>query len=79
MNILACVAGLISFIPGGIGSFDLIAIVGLKEMGYSANSALSITILFRLYYFIVPWIIGVILWLGRGLLRSNKGNNHARG
>lgn len=79
VNILACVAGLISFIPGGIGSFDLIAIVGLKEMGYSANSALSITILFRLYYFIIPWIIGVILWVGRGLLRSNKGNNHVRG
>lgn len=79
VNILACVAALISFIPGGVGSFDLIAIVGLKEMGYSANSALSITILFRLYYFIIPWIIGVILWLCRGLLRADKGHNHIRG
>jgi uncharacterized membrane protein YbhN (UPF0104 family) len=79
VNILACIAALISFIPGGIGSFDLIAIVGLKGLGYSANSALSITLLFRLYYFIIPWIIGVILWIGRGLIRRNKGNNHVRG
>ncbi len=78
VNILACIAALISFIPGGVGSFDLVAILGLKTLGFSLNSALSITLLFRLYYFIIPWIIGVILWVGRVVLRANKLGNHIR-
>lgn len=58
---LAVVAGIISLTPGGIGAFDLLALVGLKSIGFSANDALSVMILFRILYYIIPWFVGALL------------------
>lgn len=63
IDILASVAGLISFIPSGIGSYDIIALMGLEVLGFSGNVGLSIILLFRVFYFIIPWIIGGILMI----------------
>lgn len=61
IDVIASVAGLISFIPSGIGSYDVVALMGLAILGYSPNIALSIILLFRVFYFIIPWAIGGIL------------------
>lgn len=63
VDIIGSVAGLISFIPSGVGSYDIIALMALQNLGFTANTGLSIILLFRIYYFIIPWIIGGILWI----------------
>lgn len=63
VDVMASVAGLISFIPNGIGSYDIVALMGLQMAGYTGNIGLSIILLFRIFYYIIPWIIGGVLWI----------------
>ena len=49
-------------IPGGIGSFDLIVITGLTSMGVSNALAVSLLLLFRLTYYIIPFLLGVVFF-----------------
>lgn len=60
---LAAIAGIISFLPGGIGSFDLIALVGLQLFKVPSPDALTILILFRLFYYLMPALLGIIVLL----------------
>ncbi|WP_281281397.1 bifunctional lysylphosphatidylglycerol flippase/synthetase MprF [Pseudalkalibacillus caeni] len=59
--IAAAVAGAISLIPGGVGSFDLIMLIGFQLYGISSENALLVLIFYRLFYYIIPWIIGLVL------------------
>lgn len=59
--VVAAIAGIISMAPGGIGAFDLIALLGLHTLGVDPSRALTILLLFRIFYFVVPWLIGLVL------------------
>ena len=59
---LAVIIGIFSMIPGGIGSFDLIVITGLTSMGVSNALAVSLLLLFRLTYYIIPFLLGVVFF-----------------
>ncbi|WP_020431908.1 lysylphosphatidylglycerol synthase domain-containing protein [Paenibacillus riograndensis] len=39
---VAAVAGLVSLAPGGIGGFDLIALLGLQALGYPPEKSVQI-------------------------------------
>ena len=54
---LAVIIGIFSMIPGGIGSFDLIVITGLTSMGVSNALAVSLLLLFRLTYYVIPFLL----------------------
>lgn len=60
---LASIAGIISMLPGGVGSFDLVAIVGLQRYGLPTENILAALILFRVFYYFIPLVIGLILTL----------------
>lgn len=64
--------GLISFIPGGIGSFDLSVFLILSDLGYGNNNILLSLILFRTSFYLIPWIIGVILYIKEQLVENEK-------
>lgn len=69
---IASIAGIISMLPGGVGSFDLIVLLGLQYYGLSAENILASLILFRIFYYILPLLMGVILTL---IVQSqNKGS-----
>lgn len=57
------VIGIISMIPGGLGSFDVMMMLGLIRLGISQEIAFIWLLLFRLSYYLVPLLIGVIGWL----------------
>ncbi|WP_340399401.1 bifunctional lysylphosphatidylglycerol flippase/synthetase MprF [Paenibacillus sp. FSL H8-0079] len=59
--VVAAIAGIISMAPGGIGAFDLIALLGLQTLGVEPSRALMILLLFRMFYFVIPWLIGLVL------------------
>ncbi|HTG69743.1 MAG TPA: lysylphosphatidylglycerol synthase domain-containing protein, partial [Candidatus Udaeobacter sp.] len=58
---IAAIAGIISMAPGGIGGFDLTAILGLQLLGFSPDKCAVVLVLFRLLYYIVPWLIGLMM------------------
>ncbi|GIO32986.1 MULTISPECIES: bifunctional lysylphosphatidylglycerol flippase/synthetase MprF [Paenibacillus] len=61
MYSVAAIAGILSMAPGGIGAFDLTVLLGLEQMGFPSGRAMAVLVLFRLFYYIVPWLIGLIL------------------
>ena len=62
----AATLGMVSLIPGGIGVFDASLLVMLTSTGARPESAAAGLLVFRLVYYLVPWLIG--LYLGCGLL-----------
>ncbi|MGL4449696.1 MAG: bifunctional lysylphosphatidylglycerol flippase/synthetase MprF [Sarcina sp.] len=60
--ITSAVIGMVSMIPGGVGTFDLAFITGLEALGIPIAQALIVTLLYRISYYIVPLVIGVILY-----------------
>jgi uncharacterized membrane protein YbhN (UPF0104 family) len=68
---VSAIAGIMSFIPGGMGSYDLICILGLQTMGAPCESAAAILITFRICYYIVPWLIGVILGISEIITKEH--------
>ncbi|WP_214840876.1 bifunctional lysylphosphatidylglycerol flippase/synthetase MprF [Exiguobacterium sp. s122] len=59
--IVATTIGVLSLVPGGIGSFDLLYLVGMTQLGINQEIVLSSLIVYRFVYFIVPFMIGLFL------------------
>lgn len=59
MFVVASVAGVVSMIPGGLGSFDVFMIIGLGFMGVSRADATGWLLLYRLFYYLLPFGLGV--------------------
>lgn len=55
--------GVVSMIPGGVGSFDLMAIIGLTYYGADHSTAITVLLLFRLFYYVVPLLVSGVLLL----------------
>lgn len=69
---IAAVVGIISFMPGGIGSFDIIAFVGLCNFNVEPSSALAILILFRLFLFITPSLQSIVFIIVNLVMDNNE-------
>ncbi|WP_251131378.1 lysylphosphatidylglycerol synthase domain-containing protein [Exiguobacterium sp. s5] len=59
--IVATIVGVVSLVPGGVGSFDLLYLVGMTQLGIDQEIVLSSLIVYRFVYFIVPFMIGLFL------------------
>ena len=59
--VIAALSGLVSFIPGGFGAFDLVVLLGLKSLDVSEEKILLALLLYRFAYYFVPVIIALIL------------------
>lgn len=61
--IASAVIGILSMIPGGVGTFDLTFITGLEGLGVPVTQSLIIILLYRISYYIVPAVIGILLYM----------------
>ncbi|AGN35368.1 putative phosphatidylglycerol lysyltransferase MprF [Bacillus paralicheniformis ATCC 9945a] len=57
---IASVAGMISLVPGGFGSFDLLFLVGMSKLGVDQEITLTAIVLYRLAYSFIPFVFGLI-------------------
>ncbi len=64
--VLAATLGIFSMIPGGLGVFDGVLLLCLRAGTAGNNKLLVGIILFRLVYYMIPWLIGA--YLGAGIL-----------
>ena len=60
--------GIVSMVPGGLGTFDLTFIYGFKALGVPIEQTFLVIILYRISYFILPAAIGVILYIPLSLV-----------
>ncbi|MHC5229112.1 bifunctional lysylphosphatidylglycerol flippase/synthetase MprF [Enterococcus sp. LJL99] len=70
--IAASVIGIASMIPGEIGSFDVMMIIGLSSLGLSREIVVAWILLYRLFYYIIPFMIGVIFFVKNLSTRLNE-------
>lgn len=59
--IVAAISGLISFIPGGFGAFDLLILLGFKYFGLPEEKIVLALLLYRVAYYFIPLFISLIL------------------
>lgn len=67
--IIASIVGLLTMIPGGLGTFDTLVLIGLKNLGFSGEVIGATIVIYRLSYYIVPFIIGCIMFITEGIDR----------
>ena len=68
--------GMVSLMPGGLGSFDLMTLVALGNLGIGYENALAWLLLYRLFYYVVPFFIGLYFFIkhfGRSFNEENDG------
>lgn len=60
--IAASVIGIISMIPGEIGSFDVMMIFGLSALGIPKETVVIWILLYRIFYYFIPFFIGLVFF-----------------
>lgn len=62
--IVAMIIAMASFLPGGFGSFELMCVLILRHFGHDTTGLAASILIYRMLYYIVPWVLGMlgILW-----------------
>ncbi|WP_416353127.1 bifunctional lysylphosphatidylglycerol flippase/synthetase MprF [Agrilactobacillus fermenti] len=69
---IANVVGVVSMIPGAVGTFDVFMILGLRAVGIDPGVAVVWLLFYRIFYYIVPFIIGLVFFVQDAGGRINK-------
>jgi len=77
LYVIGITVGIISFLPSGIGTFDLTVLAGLKQLGASSENALAALLIYRLFYYILPWAFSTLVFITRIVPNKKKGKNDA--
>ncbi|QEA00495.1 bifunctional lysylphosphatidylglycerol flippase/synthetase MprF [Lysinibacillus fusiformis] len=70
--LIASSAGIVSMIPGGVGSFDLVFLWGTQSIGIADEKVLFLLILYRVGYFVLPFLVSVFLFIKEYWMRWNE-------
>ncbi len=60
---VGCAVGIISLIPGALGSFDFVVLTGLSAHGLPKETVLAWLLLYRLAYYVLPFFVGIIFFI----------------
>ncbi|MBC1419311.1 bifunctional lysylphosphatidylglycerol flippase/synthetase MprF [Listeria fleischmannii] len=69
--VIASVIGIISMVPGGVGTFDLVMLYGLGQLGVSEELALVWLLFYRIFYYIIPFVAGLFFFVQKAGKRFN--------
>jgi phosphatidylglycerol lysyltransferase len=61
--IVAACAGIISMIPGGLGSFDLVFIWGMQELFIPEEKVLVLLLFYRIGYYFLPFLLSLVFFV----------------
>ncbi|WP_286228865.1 bifunctional lysylphosphatidylglycerol flippase/synthetase MprF [Neobacillus mesonae] len=73
--IVSACAGIISMIPGGLGSFDLVFIWGMQDIHVPEEKVLVLLLLYRLGYYFIPFIVSLVFFVKLYWEKWNKSWN----
>ncbi|MCQ5068899.1 lysylphosphatidylglycerol synthase domain-containing protein, partial [Faecalibacillus intestinalis] len=72
MYVVAQLLGVISMLPGAIGSFDVIMLMELSMLGVDRSTALVWLVFFRVFYYLVPLAFGALLFIYHFCQKINR-------
>ncbi|WP_078380232.1 putative bifunctional lysylphosphatidylglycerol flippase/synthetase [Sutcliffiella halmapala] len=58
---MAAIAGVLSTVPGGVGAFDFVIVVGLSSYAVSEEKAIALLFIYRLVYYAVPFLLSNVI------------------
>ncbi|MEH7121438.1 bifunctional lysylphosphatidylglycerol flippase/synthetase MprF [Neobacillus vireti] len=61
--IVAACAGIISMIPGGLGSFDLIFLWGMQDLHIPEEKVLVLLLFYRIGYYFIPFLLSLVFFV----------------
>ena len=70
--VISACAGIMSLIPGGIGSFDLVFLIGMETKGFPTELSLLIIMFYRLSYYLFPVLLSTPFLLHQLLWRKHR-------
>jgi phosphatidylglycerol lysyltransferase len=70
--VVAACAGIISMIPGGLGSFDLVFIWGMQYLKVEEEKVLVLLLLYRIGYYFLPFLVSTVVFIKRYWVKWNK-------
>ncbi|MGX7111942.1 lysylphosphatidylglycerol synthase domain-containing protein [Gemella cuniculi] len=65
--IIASIIGLLTMVPGGLGTFDTLVLIGLKNLGINPEIIGATIIIYRLAYYVIPFSIGCLMFVSEGI------------
>lgn len=74
--IVAACAGIISMIPGGLGSFDLVFIWGMQDLHVPEEKVLVLLLFYRIGYYFIPFIISLVFFIKMYWVKWNHSWNY---
>lgn len=57
---VSAIAGLISMVPGGFGTFDITFLIGLQALGVADSTIFTALLLYRTVYYFIPFTLGLV-------------------
>ncbi|PKG21538.1 bifunctional lysylphosphatidylglycerol flippase/synthetase MprF [Niallia nealsonii] len=70
--LIAVCAGIVSMIPGGIGSFDLVFLWGFDYLGVPTEKLIVVLLLYRIGYYFLPFIAALLLFIRDLWIKWNR-------
>ncbi|WEB80707.1 bifunctional lysylphosphatidylglycerol flippase/synthetase MprF [Vagococcus lutrae] len=70
--VVATLIGMLTMVPGGMGTFDVLMIMGLSSLGVSREQAVVWLLFYRLFYFVLPFLTGLLTYLYQTGSRINQ-------
>ncbi len=59
---MAAIAGVLSTVPGGVGAFDFVVLVGFASYGVYEEKLVALLLLYRLVYYVMPFLISLLFF-----------------
>ncbi|MBC1919777.1 bifunctional lysylphosphatidylglycerol flippase/synthetase MprF [Listeria booriae] len=74
--VIASVIGIASMVPGGVGTFDVVMILGLEQLGVSTELSVAWLLFYRIFYYIIPFAAGLLFFVQKA---GKKFNDYLEG
>ena len=72
MFIIATLIGMLTMVPGGMGTFDVLMILGMSQLSVRQDIAVVWLLYYRLFYYVLPFAIGILLFLTQTGVKVNR-------
>ncbi|MGO2638864.1 MAG: bifunctional lysylphosphatidylglycerol flippase/synthetase MprF, partial [Enterococcus viikkiensis] len=72
MFVIATGLGMLTMVPGGAGTFDVMMILGLGHLGLSQSTAVVWILFYRIFYYLVPFVTGIAIFLTNTSVKMNR-------